>query len=601
MTRRGWVQFVRNVYIFGSKTIAFKNRRVATLSALLAGAILLLGAACTGNIGNAAGQGGAARGSSTSGTGTLPTTPTTGAGSGGVRPPEGSACATLGVNPGRAPLRRLNHAEFRNTVRDLLGETGPIVDSFPPNEEGLGFSNNADAQFVSGLLAENYMTAAETMATHAIAKLDAIQPCDTVSKGEDACARLFVQNFGRRVFRRPLSDAEVTRFIGLYGLGRNGATYEEGISVVLQAMLQSPNFLYRVEDGVPPQPGQSVVLLTSFEMATRMSYFLWGTIPDAQLSSAADANALGTPPQLAAQAERMMKDERAKQMPGTFHREWLELTHALEAPKAPMMYPAWTPQLAADLFTESQTFVDQVFWTDGQLSSLLAAPYSFVNASVAQLYGAPAPAGTAFTKIMLDPSHRAGILTQGTFLASHANPDQTSPVRRGKFVREQLLCQPVPPPPNDIVIKVPDYDPNTSTRERFIQHETEARCASCHAVMDHIGFGFESYDAIGAYRTQDGPHPVDATGTLTLTDVDGDFDGAVALAHKLATSADVESCVVKQWFRFANGRAEVDADACSLEMIQKELVANQNDMRTLPSAIVKSDAFRYLPRTGGAP
>jgi hypothetical protein len=491
--------------------------------------------------------------------------------------------------------------EYRNTVRDLLGETGSIVDLFPPNEEGLGFSNNADAQFVSGLLAENYLTAAETMATHAIAKLDVIQPCDTASKGESPCARLFVQNFGRRAFRRPLSDAEVTRFVALYDVGRMGATYAEGISVVLQAMLQSPNFLYRVEDGVAPQPGQTVVPLSPHEVASRMSYFIWATMPDAALFAAADANALGTPAQVAAQAKRMMQDDRAKQMPGTFHREWLELTHALEAPKAPMMYPAWTPQLAADLFTESQTFVDQVFWIDGQLSSLIAAPYSFVNANVAKLYGATAPAGTAFAKVMLDPTQRAGILTQGTFLASHANPDQTSPVRRGKFVREQLLCQAVPLPPNDVVVKPPDYDPNTSTRERYIQHEKEARCATCHTAMDPIGFGFESYDAIGGYRTLDGPHTVDATGKLTGTDVDGDFDGAVALIQKLARSADVQSCAVTQWFRFAQGRAEGDPDACSLETIRGELAANQNDMRVIPEAIVKSDAFRYLPLTGGTP
>ena len=463
MTGRALVEFVRYTYILAPR-ISGRIPLVRSRLAIVAGAMLMLGAACTGNIGNPAGIRGApgSTGTGATGTGSLPTTGSGGTG-GGPEPPPGSACATLGINPGRAPLRRLNLTEYRNTVRDLLGETGPIVDHFPPNEEGLGFSNNADAQFVSGLLAENYMTAADTMATHAIAKLNAIQPCDTASKGEDACARSFVQNFGRRAFRRPLNDAEVTRFVGLYGVGRMGGTYEEGISVVLQAMLQSPNFLYRVEDGVAPQPGQTVVPLSPHEVASRMSYFLWGTMPDAALFAAADANALATPAQHEAQAKRMMQDDRAKQMPGTFHREWLELTHALEAPKVPTMYPTWTPQLAADLFTESQMFVDQIFWTDGQLSSLIAAPYSFVNSSVAKLYGATAPAGTAFTKVMLNPAERAGILTQGTFLASHANPDQTSPVRRGKFVREQLLCQPVPLPPNDVVVKPPDYDPNTST------------------------------------------------------------------------------------------------------------------------------------------
>ncbi len=581
---------------------------MAASRAVRAGVFLVASASCTGNIGDSthgltssgSSRSGAPSGTTSTGSAGAGNATTTGS-SGGTRPPDGSACANLGISPGRAPLRRLNHTEYRNTIRDLLGETGPIVDSFPPDEEGLGFSNNADVLAVSGLLAENYMTAAETIAANAIPKLGTIQPCDTATKGEDACAKLVVQSFGRRTFRRPLTDAEVTRYLGLYTKGRTGAKYEDGISVVIQAMLQSPAFLYRVEDGAPAQPGQASVPLTSNEMATRLSYFLWQSMPDDKLFAAADANALETPEQLTAQAERMLQDSRAQQMPGTFHREWLELTHALQAPKAPMMYPAWTAQLAEDLFTESQTFVDQVFWTDGQLSSLIAAPYSFVNANVAKLYGADPPAGTGFSKVMLDPAKRAGILTQGTFLAAHANPDQTSPVRRGKFVREQLLCQPVPPPPNDVVVKPPDYDPTTSTRERFIQHEKEARCAGCHSAMDPLGFGLEAYDPIGAFRTMDGPHPVDAHGALTSTDVDGDFEGGVALAQKLAASTTFANCAVTQWFRYANGRADTDADACSLETIRAALAGSKNDMRTIPLAIVKSDAFRYRPLTGGAP
>src|SRR5579859_7069002 len=229
-------------------------RRAGLLNVVTYATLLLL-LSCTGEIGKPIGE----LDPSGSGTGGPSTT---GGGAGG-QPPEGSACKTLGVSPGRAPLRRLNLAEYGNTMRDLLGETGSIVDGFPPDEEGLGFTNNADAQFVSGLLAEDYMTAAETLATHAIARLSTIQPCDTAAKGEDACARLFVQSFGRRAFRRPLADAEVTRFLSLYVAGRTGGTYEEGISIVMQAMLQSPNFLYRVETGAPPEPGRAFALLTS--------------------------------------------------------------------------------------------------------------------------------------------------------------------------------------------------------------------------------------------------------------------------------------------------------------------------------------------------
>src|SRR5260370_21611304 len=200
--------------------------------------------------------------------------------------------------------------------------------------------------------------------------------------------------------------------------------------------------------------------------------------------------------------------------------------------------------------------------------------------------------GMTYSKIMLDPTQRAGFLTQGTFLASHADPDQTSPVRRGKFVREQLLCQPVAPPPNDVVIMPPKVDPTVSTRNRFTQHETEPRCKACHSVMDPIGFGFEHYDPIGQWRTIDGPSAVDSTGTLAGTDVNAPFDGAVSLMTKLSTSTEVADSVATQWLRFATGRTETDADACTLQSIQEQFAAG-HDMRTLPLAIATSDAFRY--------
>jgi hypothetical protein len=219
---------------------------------------------------------------------------------------------------------------------------------------------------------------------------------------------------------------------------------------------------------------------------------------------------------------------------------------------------------------------------------------------VAQYYGVPAPTGATYGKIMLDPTERAGFLTQGTFLAANSDPDQTVPVRRGRFVREQLLCQPMPPPPNNIVITPPLVDPSTSTRNRFIAHEKVEPCKSCHAQMDPIGFGFEHYDPIGQWRTNDGPSAVDASGALTGTDVDGPFDGAVALMKKLSASTQVANCVATQWFRFANGRTETTADACTLKAIAQQFTSSSQDMRTLPAAIATSDVFRYRTK-GGSP
>ena len=523
-------------------------------------------------------------------------------GSGGAESPASSAtCGGAAPDPGRSPLRRLNHSEYDATVLDLLGE-GPQSHGFPPDEQGAGFSNNADALSVSSLLAEGYQTAAEKMAASAVSHLEQLLSCDTQAIGEESCAQQLVRGFGKKAFRRPLTDEEVGRYLALYRTGRDGATYRDGVGLVLQALLQSPHFLYRVENA--PAPGAAAATLGAYELATRLSYFLWGSTPDDALLSAADANQLATPEQLTVEVERMLKDPRAKSVVATLHREWLELTSALEAPKAPTLYPGWSPALAADLFKESQLFVDDVFWNDGKLGTLVSAPWTFGNAALAQFYGVAPPASpgpNGFGKVGLQGQPRLGLLTQGTFLASHAGPDQSSPVRRGKFIREQLLCQPVAPPPNNLVIKPPVYDAGSSTRERFVQHEKEPLCVACHSLMDPLGFGFEGYDAVGAFRSMDGPHAVDAHGSLAGTDVDGDFVDALGLIERLAASKNVAACVATQWFRFAHGRTEGPRDACALAKLQQAFADSQYDMRSLPLAIVLSDTFRLRGPIGDSP
>ena len=572
-------------------------------SLLLAGglALLALDAACTGEMSDpqtlSAGAGGGAGGAAVGAAGSA----MTGGSSGSSPDVTAASCSGSAIDPGRSPLRRLNHAEYDATVHDLLAAE-PQSQNFPPDEQGAGFSNNADALNVSSLLAEGYETAAEKMAAEAVTKLGALSTCDTAATGEDACAGQFVRDFGKKAFRRPPTDEEVARYVGLYQVGRQGATYQDGISLVLQAFLQSPHFLYRVENA--PAAGGAAAPVSAYEMAARLSYFLWGSMPDAALLAAADANSLVTPDQLTAQVQRMQQDPRAKASVATLHREWLELPNALEAPKAANLYPAWTPALAADMFRESQLFVDDVFWNDGKVSSLLSAPATFVNHSLATFYGiAPpsAPDPNGFGKVSLAGQPRAGLLTQGTFLAAHASPDQSSPVRRGKFIREQLLCQTVAPPPNNIVIMPPAYDANSSTRERFGQHEKQPLCAACHVQMDPLGFAFEGYDATGAFRSMDGPHAVDAHGSLAGTDVDGDFNDALGLVSRLATSKDVTACVATQWFRYANGRTEGARDACALSSLQQAFAGSQYDMRSLPLAIVLSDTFRYRSPVGDTP
>jgi len=220
---------------------------------------------------------------------------------------------------------------------------------------------------------------------------------------------------------------------------------------------------------------------------------------------------------------------------------------------------------------------------------------SFMNQALAQFYGVSGVSGTTLQQVQLDSTQRAGIVTQGAVMTVLAKPDRSSPVLRGRFVREQLLCQTIPPPPQNIVITPPSVMPGVSTRALFSMHATVEPCKGCHSLMDPIGFGFENYDGVGRWRTTDQGQTVDATGTLTASDVNGSFNGAVDLAHKLSQSREVSDCMAVEWFRYAMGRGETTQDACTLQQLKQGFSTNQSNIRTLLVAVTQTDAFRYMP------
>jgi len=402
-----------------------------------------------------------------------------------------------------------------------------------------------------------------------------------------------------RALRHPLSDADNTIYFNLFTAGKSGGTFADGIELVVEGMLQSADFLYRVEQSDPTAPADAVVAVNDYEMATRLSYFFWGTMPDKVLFDAAAAKKLTASADIQAQVTRMLADPKAKAAVAQFHSEWLSTGQVASVEKDSSLFPEFTPAIRAAMQQEVETFVDQVFWTDGTLETLFSAPYTYLNKDLAMFYGAPAPTADGFQKVMLDPTQRAGIATQGALLTSFAKPNQSSPVLRGKFVREQFFCQKLPDPPANLVIVAPTVTPGSTTRQRFAQHEKDPTCAACHKLMDGLGLGFEAYDPIGRWRTQDQGLPVDSSGTVVGTDVDGDFVGGAALASKLAQSAEVRGCVVKQWFRYANGRQEIDADTCTLQNLSSQFDSGGHDMRDLRVKIALSDAFRFRSLHGG--
>jgi len=392
----------------------------------------------------------------------------------------------------------------------------------------------------------------------------------------------------------------VDRLFAFYGTAKKSYDFASGVRLTLQAMLQSPHFLYRVETGTAGMPGVNHV--PAFETASRLSYLLWGTMPDSTLFASAAAGELDTPAGVAAQAQRMLKDPRTRQSVGTFFSSWLDLDKLGIVEKDATIFPKLTTDVRKLLRTETELFVtDVVFGGGGNLTSLLTGSYTFMNKDLASYYGVTGPTGTDFVKVTLDSTKRAGLLTQAGIMASYANNNQTSPVARGFFIRDRFLCSPPPPPPPNVNAKPPVPDPKLTTRERFAIHRTNATCSSCHQLMDPVGLGFEHFDGAGLWRDTENGKPVDATGNFVQTDVDGDFDGANQLATKLSQSTQVRECLVKQFFRFSYGRAESDADKCTLAALDNAFNSTKGDINQLLVTLTQTDPFLYRTNEGGTP
>jgi len=509
-------------------------------------------------------------------------------------------------SPGPSYIRRVNRLEYNNTVHDLLGDTSAPADGFPAEEVSLGFDNNAQALSVSPVLAEQYLDAAESLATTAVntnwAKLVPCAPTTSGAAAIDACGQAFIMSFGQRAYRRPPDADDVAALTAAFDAGK-ATDLTTGVRLVIEAALQSPRFLYRVELGGVPPAGATVVQLDDWEMASRLSYLLWHSMPDDALFAAAGAGKLTAPADIEAQVQRMIADPKARGVVADFHGQWLRVGEISGAEKDTTIFPAFTPAIALLMQQETMHFLDYVTWDGpGDLASILTAPFTFVNGPLAQYYGMTGVSGSAFVKAPLDGTHRAGVLAQGGLLSLLAKANQTSPVHRGKFVREQLLCMQLPPPPANLMIKPPELSSTLTTRQRFTQHSIDPACTTCHHLMDPIGLGFEDFDGAGAFRALENGQPIDDSGEVEDSDVEGPFHGVGELAAKLASSDQVRTCVATRWFRYGYGRGETSADACSLSAIQSQFASGGYKIRDLLIALTRTDAFRYrqvTPAAGG--
>jgi len=507
---------------------------------------------------------------------------------GGALPSPGpglaAECSSAAPDTEPVMVRMLNRREYQNTIRDLLAVPTDIVADFPPDPI-VAFDNQAESLVASSLLVEKHLDAAETFA--AAADLGSLGLC----AAPESCIDDFIAAFGRRAFRRPLTDPEKEALRGIFDEAQAaGRAVDASVRLVIEGFLMSPEFLYRAEATVSPKGG--VTDVEPYELASRLSYFLWGSMPDDELLDAAGAGALATADEVEAQARRMLADPKARDVTKAFHELWLQLYKLPSTKKDTDLYPGY--DVLQPLFAEETSrFAEHVFWdAEGGAREYLVSDTAFMNADLAAHYGVKGPAGAAFEPVSVARSDRFGLLTQGSVLSMFSNPDRTSPTRRGKFVRSQLLCQPPPPPPANVPPLATGASNEGTLRERLAEHMQNPACKGCHQMLDPVGFGLENYDTVGAFRAEEAGAPVDASGELLdVENGGGPFVGARELAEDLTATDEFYGCVATQWFRFAVGRPQGKRDVCTVYDIQTEFRKGGDRLPDLLVAIAKSEAF----------
>jgi len=562
------------------------------------------GSGNTGGSGNGAGNG------NTSGTGNS----TGNGGTGGmavVYPPGGPAPTVL-------PIRRLTNSEYTQSVNDLFpGFTIPPP-TFILDNKVFGFVNLSSSQSASQVLMEQYEGAAEMIAlgddqspqvwTGVAANPDVLTACNSTAKGAPACAQPYLYGLAKRAYRRALTTTEQTALLALF-TNPAGGTYSQRLGLAIEGILISPNFIFRPELGDATKVVATGILsLTPWEMATRLSYFINGSMPDAALTASADSGALANASEVRAQATRLLALPRSQQTLVTMHKEWLGID-GINALTKPAAFPTFTSTLAYEMGQETATFVKNVMFTQGgTFNDLLLSPYTFGNADIASFYGSAVAASSAppsadltvFNRIDLNPAQRTGLLTQPSLMATlakdSASQDLGTAIIRGKFVLQQILCRAIQEPSQALVATFSPLDLTVTTRAQAATHETSPVCAGCHSIIDPLGLPFENYDMIGQWRDTDKGMPIDASGQIGDAVTNANpvaYKGIPALAALVAQRAETRACYLQQWFQFSTGKLVAPPDQPFLDWMTQNFTPTQK-LVDLVVNMVASDSFRQL-------
>lgn len=518
-------------------------------------------------------------------------------GSGGTT--ASNSCATPSPLPFRV-MTRLNRAEYDNTVRDLLGDTGHLPLTSLPADYGDGaFDNNAAALTIDPKLVESYADLAQTLAERALAanspgrKL--VLTCTTT---DDSCARQIASNFGARAWRRPLTASEVDGLFGLYSSARTGGfSFEQGVQALVAGALMAADFLFRPEID-PTIDSTQPHTISQYELASRLSYFLWSSMPDATLTTAASSGQLANADNVRQQAQRMWSDPKADAFVSRFPGLWLRTGNVTVAKEpAKEVYPDFDATLESAMEAETARFMRDMVTGDVDFLSFLDAKYTYVNQRLASFYGISGQFGSDLTRVDLsNNTQRGGILTQASMLTVTSPSERTSPVLRGQWVLSRLLATPAPPPPENVpkIDAVANSDQLTM-RQRLAVHRADPVCAGCHNLMDPIGLGLENYDGIGKWRTMDNNQPVDSSGQLTTGQ---SFNGALQLEAILKSDARVPRAVVQYLVSYALGREVGPDDSCLIDGL---LQGFQQDNRRLPALVLRVATMDAMRQRRAAP
>ena len=499
---------------------------------------------------------------------------------------------------------RLTHEQYQRALRELLNLEVDVISEFPSEQPTLeGYYAPATLR-VSERLYLDYQRVAEQLSEQLVSTPDAygeVIGCDPTAAG---CRDQFLQEFLLKAYRRPATVPELERFGNLFEAGRDlvqsGDAFADGVQLVVQAVLQSPNFLYRVERG-SADPA-SAVLLTQYEKAARLSFMLTDAPPDSMLLDAANAGRLSTPEELADQAMRLMELPAFVEKVRDFHYRWLQLEGLLGASKDSSAFPEFSPDLVQSMQEETLRFIEEATLNEGgAVMALLSAPYTFVDARLASIYGLSGQYADELVRVDFAPTdRRLGLFTQPAFLTGHSSSStRTSPILRAVHLLRRILCQEVPDPPpgaEGTEPPAPEVQPVT-TRDYFTWKTSMPACANCHATINPIGFAFEEFDAIGRHRTSENGAPIDAAGQVMLGGESLDFQGAREFVTAVAESSEARACYAKQWLTFSYGRKDSGHDLRTLAILHQSLADPSYGVRDLVQQLTQSAAFSSLLRS----